>query len=49
MLIKEVNISVQQAVEAYKIETSRIPHLLDNWLTDGEINFIKFTCIKWDP
>jgi hypothetical protein len=32
---KKVNLSLEQAVEAHRVETKRLPHFLDNWLTDG--------------
>jgi hypothetical protein len=30
-----VKLSLKQAVEAHRVETSRLPHFLDNRLTDG--------------
>jgi hypothetical protein len=31
---RQVKLSLRQAVEAHKVETSRLPHFLDNRLTD---------------
>jgi hypothetical protein len=31
----KVKLSLQQAVEDYRVVRQRLPHLLDNWLMDG--------------
>jgi hypothetical protein len=33
--VKKIKLSLRQTVDVYRVETSRIPHFLDNQLTDG--------------